>query len=442
MRRWFSPRAAQACAEERIERFISDVDVQRNGDLIVTETIQIRAEGQQIKRGILRDFPTSYRRADGSRVEVGFDIQFVTLDGSHENYVTERMANGVRVRIGSAGRTINTGSHLYVIQYRTTRQIGFFEGYDELYWNATGTGWTFPIDMAEARIHLPDKVADQAERDLHRAAGRARPRRHRRPAAAGPHRLSHDQAAAGRERPHRRGGLAQGRGAASPRGCRRLRRCCKDDPALLAAGIGGGLVIGFYLLAWFLVGRDPRSGTIIPLFGPPKGMSAAGVGFVHDMGFDERVFAAAIVGLGVNGRLKLVDRGEQAGAAASDERQAVGRGRAGNRDGRCSPRAARSSSTTPIMRPSPARAASFTRRCSSPTAGCSATISGFRAWACLARSLATCGDHASPMPISYGANAQGICHRHFHPAHADHDRRGGDSRPAGARRRPWPACAC
>ena len=68
------------------------------------------------------------------------------------------MANGVRVRIGSAGRSVNTGSHTYVIRYRTTRQIGFFDSYDELYWNATGTGWTFPIDVAEARINLPDKV--------------------------------------------------------------------------------------------------------------------------------------------------------------------------------------------------------------------------------------------------------------------------------------------
>ena len=72
-----------AGAEERIARFVSDVDVQRNGDLLVTETIQIWAEGQQIKRGILRDFPTTYHRADGSRVEVGFDVQSVMRDGSH-----------------------------------------------------------------------------------------------------------------------------------------------------------------------------------------------------------------------------------------------------------------------------------------------------------------------------------------------------------------------
>ena len=76
---------------------------------IVTETIAVRAEGRQIKRGILRDFPTIYRRADGSRVEVGFEVQSVMRDGSYEEFTTERMANGVRVRIGSAGRTVNTG---------------------------------------------------------------------------------------------------------------------------------------------------------------------------------------------------------------------------------------------------------------------------------------------------------------------------------------------
>ena len=64
----------------------------------------------------------------------------------------------MRTRIGSADRFVPNGPNTYVIQYRTTRQVGFFDKFDELYWNATGTGWTFPIDVAEARITLPEKV--------------------------------------------------------------------------------------------------------------------------------------------------------------------------------------------------------------------------------------------------------------------------------------------
>jgi hypothetical protein len=299
---------APAAAEERIQRFVSDVEVQRNGDLAVTETISIRAEGRQIKRGILRDFPTSYRRADGSRVEVGFEVQEVLRDGQSEGFATERMANGVRVRIGRGDRTVNPGVHQYVIRYRTTRQIGFFRDYDELYWNATGTGWTFPIDVAEARITLPERVAFI-----------------RNALYTGPQGARGKDAILVEQQPGRivfrttrplpvANGLTvaaawQKGVVAEPTQRQQLEAMLKDDPALLPAVVGGGLVIGYYLLAWFLVGRDPPRGTIIPLFAPPKGMSAAAVRFVYEMGFDDRVFTAAIVGLGVNGHLRLIDRG-------------------------------------------------------------------------------------------------------------------------------------
>ena len=70
----------------------------------------------------------------------------------------EPLSNGVRIRIGDAQKTVAPGDHRYVIRYRTTRQIGRFAGYDELYWNVTGNGWVFPIDVAEAHIRLPSPV--------------------------------------------------------------------------------------------------------------------------------------------------------------------------------------------------------------------------------------------------------------------------------------------
>ena len=297
---------APAVAEERIARFVSDVDVQRNGDLLVTETIQIWAEGRQIKRGILRDFPTTYRRADGSRVEVGFDVQSVTRDGSNEEFATEKMANGVRVRIGSAGRSVNSGLHEYVIRYRTTRQVGFFDSYDELYWNVTGNGWTFPIEVAEARINLPDKVEFKQTAFYTGAQGTTG-----RDATIVEQRPGRIVFRTTRPLPVAHGlTVAAGFPKAvvlQPTAMQQFHSMLQDDPALRIAAIGAGAVILFYLLAWALFGRDPARGTIIPLFAPPAGMSAAAVRFVEDMTFDDRVFTAAIVGLGVNGRLKLVD---------------------------------------------------------------------------------------------------------------------------------------
>src|SRR5882762_401771 len=82
-----------AVAVERILLFISDVTVERNGDLLVTETIRVQAEGREIRRGILRDFPTIYTRRDGGRVEVGFQVLSITRDGNTESWSTERLSN-------------------------------------------------------------------------------------------------------------------------------------------------------------------------------------------------------------------------------------------------------------------------------------------------------------------------------------------------------------
>ena len=50
-----------AGAKERILDFHSEIIVNQDGSMGVTETIRVRAEGAAIKRGIYRDFPTDYR---------------------------------------------------------------------------------------------------------------------------------------------------------------------------------------------------------------------------------------------------------------------------------------------------------------------------------------------------------------------------------------------
>jgi uncharacterized membrane protein YgcG len=299
---WLTP----AGAAERITRFVSDVQVQRNGDLEVKETIAVVAEGQIIKRGILRDFPTSYANKDGTRVEVGFDVHSVTRDGAAEPYAVERLSNGYRVRIGSAERMLATGPHTYVIAYRTTRQIGFFAAFDELYWNATGNGWTMPIEMAEARITLPEDVpfrqsafytgpqgAKDKDASVVSQGGGSIVFRTTKPLPA----RNGFTVAAGWEK-----GLIEG-----PTRYEIAGSWLIDNLPLATTVLGVLLLLGYYAYAWHSVGRDPRAGTIVPLFGPPKGMSAAAVRYVSRMGMDDKVFTAAMIELGVQGHIKLAE---------------------------------------------------------------------------------------------------------------------------------------
>ena len=139
-------------AQERILSFNSQIQIGARGELTVLETIVVQVEGQQIKRGILRDFPTDYQDRFGRKVTVPFDVLSVKRDGQAETYSLPRQKNGVSVRIGNASVMLPRGRHVYEIAYRTNFQVGFFDTHDELYWNVNGNGWTFAMDEISAEV--------------------------------------------------------------------------------------------------------------------------------------------------------------------------------------------------------------------------------------------------------------------------------------------------
>ena len=94
--------AADARADERILSWQSDIRVRPDSTVEVRETLRVRAEGVDIRRGIFRDFPTVYTNSRGERVVTGFDVQSVARDGRAEPFRVEKRSNGVRVWIGDA----------------------------------------------------------------------------------------------------------------------------------------------------------------------------------------------------------------------------------------------------------------------------------------------------------------------------------------------------
>jgi uncharacterized membrane protein YgcG len=297
---------AAARGEERIFRYLSDVQIQRDSSLQVTETIDVRAERNQINHGIYRDFPTRYRGPHGSQVRVGFRFEGATLDGMPVPATTEPYGNGVRIKIGDPENYVDIGEHRYVLHYRTTRQIGRFKDFDELYWNATGNGWVFPIDLAEARIRLPEP-AKFGQRSMY----------------TGPQGSTASDAEVINEKPGdilfrttRPLGAYEGLTVAvafpksvvaEPSQGTRIANWLADyGPPLVGILSLIGLA-GFYFIAWHRAGRDPRAGTVVPIFSPPGELTPAGMRYVSKMGSDDRVFAAALVDMGVRGHIRLVE---------------------------------------------------------------------------------------------------------------------------------------
>ena len=79
-------------AEDRIRSFHSELAVQRSGDLMVTETIEVWVEGgDTIERGILRDIPLRRETPSGGWETVDLNVLSVKRGGKGEHYVREHL---------------------------------------------------------------------------------------------------------------------------------------------------------------------------------------------------------------------------------------------------------------------------------------------------------------------------------------------------------------
>jgi uncharacterized membrane protein YgcG len=297
-----------AWAEEVIRNFVSDVTVNVDGSLDVIEKITVRSEGREIRRGILRDFPTTYTDKQGVQVRVGFEVVDLERDGDDENYTVESISNGKHIKIGNANVFLEDGEHTYKIVYRTTRQIGFFDNFDELYWNVTGNGWTFPIERASTIIRLPDG-ASVGQHAIYTGLQGWSGSDARVTVASG-NRFQAETT----KRLERNEGLTVA--VAFPKGfvtpptaAEKQRDWIKDNLGYFGLAATLLLVPLYYLLAWLRVGRDPPKGTIVPLFRPPEGMGPSGMRYVYKDGYDDKAFAAGVVGLAVKGRMTIEDEG-------------------------------------------------------------------------------------------------------------------------------------
>lgn len=139
---------------ERIINFHSVIDVQKDASIVVTELIKVHSEAQEIKRGVFRSLPTS-RNLNGSSQKVKYDIVSVKKDGVKEDYHTESDGGFLKIYVGQKDVILSPGDYEYEIKYSAKNQIGFFDKYDELYWNVNGAEWGFDVENISAKVNLP-----------------------------------------------------------------------------------------------------------------------------------------------------------------------------------------------------------------------------------------------------------------------------------------------
>ncbi len=303
------PLALSARAEEVISRFHADISVAASGEMDVTETIAVVAEGVNIRHGIFRDFPLTFIDAKGRTAHVEFTLDSVKRDGNEEPYHTEDISGGIRIYAGDADTTVTPGPHVYEIRYRTDRQIRYFADHDELYWNVTGNGWLFPIGAATAHVTMPGAIPSGGVTFYTGPQGST---------VQDARTLKLDGQTVDIATNHPLGSgegltivVAQPKAAiAEPSAAEEQIWFLKDNLGAIIGWTGFVLIFAWYLSSWVKVGRDPPAGVMVPRWDPPGGLSPALINYIDNRGFSGEgwtAFSASALQLAVRGYVTLED---------------------------------------------------------------------------------------------------------------------------------------
>jgi hypothetical protein len=306
--------AVPALAREEIRAFASDVQLLADGSVEVLETIDVNAEGVDIRRGIYRDIPVTMVGERGNKIRIDLDVHAVTRDGQPEMFRVERMGDFQRIWIGDPDVFLRLGEHRYTIGYAMDRMARpTADGTaDELYWNATGNYWDFPIVTSVARVRLPDGavIKDMAAyTGVVGSSGRD----------VSMTRESDNVAIFRTQRELSSGegmsfALSFQKGIVSyPQGMAAFLQTASDLREAWLPVLAVLVLLAYNFTAWMRVGRDPPKGTIIPLFHPPRDFSPALTHYVHKWGFSNSgwtAMTAAIFNLGVKGLVTIRNPGK------------------------------------------------------------------------------------------------------------------------------------
>ncbi len=141
--------------KEEILSYHIYAELNQDSSLLVHETIKVRAQGKDIKRGIYRDLPTRYA---GEKTPVS--IISVTRNGKDIPYTTKRGDNQKRVYLGDMNRYIYPGIYEYKITYKHQNIVRYNEEkiQDVFYYNLICNEWMFNILDVAAIVRLPSGV--------------------------------------------------------------------------------------------------------------------------------------------------------------------------------------------------------------------------------------------------------------------------------------------
>ena len=144
--------AGVSLGTEVIKNYDIDIQINKDGTLLINEELVYYTPSAS-KHGIFRDIPTNFRGKLGTNDSRLIKMNYIKRDGSAENYTETIFPDGVRYRVGSADYFINQGENKYTLNYTMSNAVKSEKDIYQVYFNAVGQYWDFPIQNAKVTVH-------------------------------------------------------------------------------------------------------------------------------------------------------------------------------------------------------------------------------------------------------------------------------------------------
>ncbi|HOW60360.1 MAG TPA: DUF2207 domain-containing protein [Candidatus Moranbacteria bacterium] len=144
-----------------IKDFNSEIIVNKDSTLNITETIVADCGKATGKHGIFRILPTNIKITDGATIKTPVTLLSITdANGKPYNYQETKNSSDDTItwKIGDADKTVS-GVNVYKIRYLVKNVIRFSNSqFDELYWNLNGNFWDIETDKFHAKFIFPEEI--------------------------------------------------------------------------------------------------------------------------------------------------------------------------------------------------------------------------------------------------------------------------------------------
>ena len=289
--------------EERILNYFIELNVHPTGKIDVIEKIKVRANGLMIQRGIYRTIPLDYYSENGNAHHLYYDINSIMMDGKEIEYSDTEDESDLIIKIGSEDVILDPGIYEYTIAYSVYDQIGFFEEFDELYWNAIGTEWDFKIDQAQVIVKTPNGVTPISSSSYSGNYGSSS-------CLECSKKVNLSNVEFYTKNLNEQEGFTVGvsweKGIVIPPNT--IIQFFKNTLLYSSYSFLSLLFLSllcYYLIVWFIKGRDPKKGIITPIFHAPKGWTPSKIRFLYKKKLDTKNLTAELINIAVNGGVKI-----------------------------------------------------------------------------------------------------------------------------------------